>query len=351
MSYNRSYHASVQYSGSVGYSYPASEHGGSGTAHYSGSVPVDVTIHVDTNPFDGSINRFKSSVNALSGSVVAMNAAQCAAIKKTAQEVSASVINGFFGMINTELSQQLQALDSAINAGLGLIQSQGKAVTEKKGDMETDYNRISSRYVKLFADLDDECYKRIIALDRPSFNLSRKVLRELINESTCDAAAVNLISIDETSSSKVNVFVSSMNRKTLEILQTLHSYINQESNIKSLIDSFLFNEELNEKMLICIPVIWSESDLLEGDGVSNDCYIPDPVEQQGKQSISDKVNKYCGNTEKAKWKSADKLEKETLNREFNLLAETQFASSDEEIQQRVYKTMMSLWQNAETLSI
>ena len=351
MSYSRSYHASVQYSGSVGYSYPASEHGGSGTAHYSGSVPVDVTIHVDTNPFDGSINHFKSSVNVLTGSVVAMNAAQCAAIKKTAEEVSESVLKGFFGMINTELSQQLQALDSAINTGLGLIQAQGKAVTKKKEEMEGDYNRISSRYVKLFADLDDECYKRIIALDKPSFNISRNVLRELINESTCNAAAVNLISIDETSSSKVNLFVSSINRKTLEILQTLHSYINQESSIKSLIDSFLFSEELDEKTALCIPVIWSQSDMLEDTGVNSNCYIPNPVEQQGKQSITDIINKYCGNAGRAKWKPADKDEKETLNREFNLLAETQFASSDEETQQRIYKTMMSLWQNAETLSI
>ena len=43
MSYSKTYSGSVPFSGSVSYnySYPASEHGGSGSgvAHYSGSVP------------------------------------------------------------------------------------------------------------------------------------------------------------------------------------------------------------------------------------------------------------------------------------------------------------------------
>ncbi|MCL2443471.1 MAG: hypothetical protein FWD13_08425 [Treponema sp.] len=351
MSYSNTYRATVEYSGSVSYSYGPSQSGGSGTAYYSGSVPVDVTINVDTVPFDNSVGRFNTSIVALGGSVAAMQAAQCAAIRKTADEVSASLINGFFGTINTELSQQLQALDSAIKAGFGLIQDQGKAVGVKKDNMEVDYNRISSRYVKLFSDLDEECYRRIITLDRPSFNISQKVQKELINESSSDASAMNLLGIDETASSKMFVFVSSLNRKTLDILKTLNSYINQESDIKSLIDSFLFNEDIDERKPVCIPVIWSESDMLESQDVSRDCFIPNNIDQQGKQQITEKVNNVCSGGDQAKWKPAEQSERETLNREFNLLAETQFASSEDEAQQRVYKTMMSLWQNAKIFSM
>jgi len=347
MSYSRSYHASVSYHGSV--SYPASQSGGS--VSYSGSVPVDVTIYVDTDPFDGSINRFNSSVIALGGSVAAMNTAQCIAIRKTADEVSTSLIKGFFGTISTELSQQIQALDSAIKAGLGLIQDQSKAVTAKKDVMEGDYNRITSRYVKLFADLDEECYKRIIALDKPSFNISEKILRKLITESSCDAAAINLLGIDEASSSKLNIIVSSLNRKTLDILKTLHNYINQETSIKSLIDSLLFNEEINEKTPLSIPVIWSESDKLESQGCDQNCYIPNDVAQQGKQAILQEINNYCLDKNRAQWGSADENEKDALNKEFNILAETNFSAAQDAAQQRIYKTMMTLWQNTEISSI
>jgi hypothetical protein len=349
MSYSESYSASVPYSGSVSYSYPASQNGGSGTAHFSGSVPVNVTINVNTAPFDGSVDRFKTSIGALGASVAAMHAAQCAAIQQTASEISTSLINGFFGTINTELSQQLQALDSAIKAGFGLIQQQGKAVTDKKNVMEGDYNRISSRYLKLFADLDNECYKRIYALDRQSFTLSEKVQKQLLSESSSDAAAMNLLGIEELSSSKTLVFASSLNRKALEVLKTLHDYITQEFRINSLINTFLFNEEAGDPLSISIPVIWSESDMPEGGAVNRECFISDQVDPQGKQAITEKVNMFCSGASSA-WKALEEQEKESLNREFNTLAESYFSGAGEETE-RVYRTMLSLWQNAQMSSL
>lgn len=351
MSYSNNYRANVQYSGSVSYSYPASQNGGSGTAHYSGTIPVNVTVDVNTDPFDGSVNRFNTSIDVLGGSVAAMNAAQCAAILKTAQDVSASLINGFFGTINTELSQQLQALDSAIKAGFALIQEQGKAVTDKKNVMEEDYNRISSRYVKLFADLDNECYKRIYALDKQSFNLAEKVRQELLSESSSNATAMNLLCINEVSSSKALIFVSSLNKKTLDVLKAIHDYISQESKINSLIESFLVNDEVDENISLFVPVIWSERDMLESNSASQECFIPEYFDQQRKAEMSEKVNTFCSGVSQSAWKAVEEPEKESLNKELNMLAELRFAKTDNETDQRVYKTMLSLWQNTELLSL
>jgi len=347
MSYSERYSTSIPYSGSVSYSYPASQNGGSGSAHYSGSVPVNVTINVNTGPFEGSVDRFKTSINALGASVVAMHAAQCAAIQQTANDVSASLIKGFFGTINTELSQQLQALDSAIKASFGLIQQQNKAVTEKNDVMENDYNRISSRYVKIFTDLDNECHKRIFALDKQSFNLSEKVVKNLLSESPGNAAAMNLLGIEEMSSSKTLVFVSSLNRKSFEVLKILHDYITQESTIGSLIDSFLVNEETTQNISLCIPAIWIESDMTEAQGINHECFFSEYIDQQEKQSATEKVNTFCINDSDSKWKPIGEFDKASLNREFNLLAESCFASADEETEQRIYKIMLSLWQNTQ----
>jgi hypothetical protein len=349
MSYTQRYSASVSYHGSVSYSYPASQNGGSGSAPYSGSVPVNVTIYVNTDPFDGSVDRFKTSIGALGASVIAMNAAQCAAIKQTATDVSNALINGFFGTINTELSQQLQALDSAIKAGFGLIQQQGKAVTEKNETLESDYNRITSRYIKLFNDLDNECYKRIFALDKQSFNLSEKVQMQLLIEPSSNAAAMNLLGIEDESSSRSIMFISFMNRKTLEVLKTLQDYITQESKISSLVESLLFNEETDENIPVSIPVIWSESDMLDG-GINRECFIPSQIDQQGKQDITEKVNGFCSEYASSGWRPSEETEKESLNREFNAMAESYFADKSEETEQRIYKTMLSLWQNAELFS-
>ena len=347
MSYSRSYHASVSYSGSV--SYPSSQSGGS--VSYSGSVPIDVTIHVDTNPFDNSINRFNTSVAALGGSVAALNAAQCLAIRKNADDISNALINGFFGTIKSELSQQLQALDSAIKADFGLLQEQGKAISAKKEVMEGDYERITSRYMKLFTNLDDECYKRVLALDKPAFTISQKVLKGLISDTPCNTAAMSLLGIDEESSSELCIFVSSSNRKTLEILRNIQSYINQESIIKDLINSLLSNEEVKERIPVYIPALWSEKDTLESRSTEQDCIIPNSIDQQGKKIIAEKINNFCNDKTSADWKSADIREKDNLNREFSRLAETHFAGTEDATQQRIYKTMMSLWQSSEIFSM
>jgi hypothetical protein len=74
---------------------------------FSGTVPVDITIDVDTDPFDNSVSGVKRSVDVLTGAVVAMNAAQRAAIQRTTDEVAKSLIDGFFGTIKTEISQKL----------------------------------------------------------------------------------------------------------------------------------------------------------------------------------------------------------------------------------------------------
>ena len=347
MSYTRRYSTSVHFSGSV--SYPASQNGG--RVSYSGSVPVNVDINVETDPFDGSINRFNQSIDVLSGSVVAMKTAQCLAIQQTGEEVSAAMINGFFGTIKTELSQQIQALSSAMQASFGLLVQQAKAVTGKQDVMEGDYNRISSRYIRLFDDLDNECYKRIYALDEPSFSISEKVQKELLSESSSNTAALNLLGIEEVTSSKTLLFISSLNRKSLDVLQTMQDYITQESRMNVLLNSFLSNEEIGDKIPFYFPVIWTESDMLEDNNVSCESFIPDCVSREKNQIIAETTNGFCSGASHSEWKAIDGAGKEALHREFNALAESRFTDSSDETEQRVYKTMLSLWQNSNSLTL
>ena len=351
MSYSRNYSASVPYSGTARYTYPASQSSGSGTVSYSGSVPVNITINVDTRPFDGSVHNFNSSVNVLSGSVVALQAAHCAAITKAANDVSDSIINGFFGTINLELTQQLQALDSAIKASFGLLVQQDKAVGDKKNVMESDYNRISSRYINLFSDLDSECYKRIYALDRQSFTLSEKVQKELLSETGSSTAALNLLGIEEITSSRILVLISSLNRKALEVLRTLQGYITQESRMNTLVNSLLSSEEVSENTPYYVPVLWIESDVLEKDGLKQESFTPDYIQAGDSQSMAEKTDSFCSQTEESSWLSLEADEKEILNREYNSLSESFFTNLDDETEQRIYKTMLSLWNNSNMSSL
>jgi hypothetical protein len=333
----------------VSYSYPASQSGGSGTAVYSGEIAVNVAINVNTDPFDGSVHNCNSTIDALTQSVVVMNSAQCAAIQETTQKVSKSLIDGFFGVIKTELSQQLQALDSAIKAGLGLIHEQGKAVSTQKSAMEIDFNRISSRYVTLFANLDEECYKRIYALDKNAFMLSEKVQKQLVSEQTSDSAALSAIEMQEEASSKIFLLISNLNRKAREVLKTLHEYITQESRLTALVDSFLFNERRQEKTPVYVPVLWSECDEIGGTAECRETFSPEYLDQAQKKHIAEKTDAFCSGN--SSWRSISTEEKEALHKAFAVLAEKHFEAKTSDAEQRVYKTTLSLWQNSDLLSL
>jgi hypothetical protein len=134
------------------------------------------------------------------------------------------------------------------------------------------------------------------------------------------------------------------------VLKTLQDYITQESRISSLLNSLLFSEEIAENAPVSIPIIWSESDLLDG-GVNQECYVPSQIDQQVKQSITEKVDRFCSDSSVSVWKTPEESDKESINREFSAIAESTFADASDETGQRIYKTMLSLWQNAEGFSL
>jgi hypothetical protein len=355
MSYNQPYTIEVPFSGSRSVSYPKSESGGTLNVSFSGTVPAQVVIHVDTDPFDGSVSRVNGHVDVLTGAVVAMNAAQVAAINKTAGDVSEALVKGFFGTIKAELSQQLQALDSAIKASFGLIQEQGKAVTQKKEQMEIDFNRISSRYVALFSELDAECYKRIYELDKQAFQLSGNIQKKLINETTNSEGAKNFVVMGEEASSKMMLLTSRLFRKVREVIKTLGAYISQETRMTRLIDSLLAEEGVAEKSALLLPVIFAESDLLEGPGAGQEhagheyaCFLPDALAPAERSAITEAVNAYCLNDALSRWKEPDEKDRELLDREFRLLVEAEFAEVPGESpggaeKRRVYERLTGLW--------
>ena len=165
MSYRRSFHKTivVHYSGSVSYSYPASQNGGSGTAHYSGTAYEDVQVNIDveTTPFDNSVAHCNNSVNVLTGAVVATEAAQVASIDSNAKKIGSTIVEGFFKTIRSEISQQISELSSRLDATLMHLHKMAKRCVEKQKQMESDYNGVSNRYMKIFDDLNNELANRI----------------------------------------------------------------------------------------------------------------------------------------------------------------------------------------------
>jgi hypothetical protein len=318
---------------------------------YSRNVSLDITVDVETGNFDNSVAYCNRSIDGLTGSVVAMNAAQCAAIQQTAQNISQSLINGFFGTIRMEISQQLQALDSAIKAGFGLIEEQGRAVSEQKKTMEADYNRISSRYVALFQDLDNECYKRVFALDKNSFSLAQNVQKKLLLEAGANTTAKSLLGIQDEASSKSMMTSSRVNRLACDILKTLRNYINQETTIAGLISSFMSNELIAGKVTEYVPAIWTSRENPENGQPEAECYMPENLPRPQRDLAAGAVNSRFTSASESEWTALPDDEKTALDKEFKLVAESAFNENTGEKDIRIYNMLMELWQNSSLSSL
>ncbi|MFA6938318.1 MAG: hypothetical protein WCQ67_08815 [Treponema sp.] len=345
MSYTQTLHGEAYYSGSVSVSYPASQNGGSTSASYSGSVPVDINVTVDTAPFDGSVLNCNRQLDVLAGSVVAMNSAQCAAINESGNAISDHVTNGFFTMIKSELSQNMASLFSKINSGLGLILEKTKQVKKQQQVMESDYSRTKARYVKLFNDLDEECRKRVLELDRKAFELSKEVQHEQISDNQTKQVSNTYTEMNDGCIVNQQLSTACIRSKTGNVIQDLAKNVEQQLVYSSKVNSILYNKPVNKIESICIPVLFTEQSSLDSaEEKTTSCYAGSHFDEGKKDYIDSTVSNYFNSTV-GNWKSPEKNDEELLNSSFNSLAEKMISETDQNSNtdsKRVYDMIMKL---------
>lgn len=342
MSYSRTYTGEVPYYGTVSYtySYPASQHGGSssGTAHYSGTVPVSVYLYVDTDPFDSSVSTCSRSVQALNGAVVAMNSSQVASIAKSANEVSDHIISGFFNMIGSELSQNIVALASKFKSVFELLTTKSSVVEHQQVVMQDDYSRISNRYNTIFRNLDEELEKRVVALDKNVFELSKRVQGEQLHSKTSKIVTQFLIGVNEDEIIHQQLIIANAKARVLQAMDGLAQNVVQEKTYMNKVNSILTDKEVGTGEESYIPVIFTESSNLNSDLVDCNCFS-NPTSGASVQRVNEAVkNHFVSNYSGSHTESEIKQ----INEAFTIIAEKEFQDLEDEKSRRVYEVLMKL---------
>lgn len=368
MSYTRSITGSVQWHTSGSVSYPASEHGGSVSYSDSGTVPVTINVHVDTTPFDASVATCNGSLLGLTGSVVAMNSAQCDAIQDSSKAISSHISGGFFSLIKSELSQNMAALFSKLNSGIMLVMEKTKLAKKQHEIMQNDYNRTLSRYVKVFSELDEECRRRILELDRSAYNLSEKVLKEQVSSMQTkfsmdvltysnDESVVNSRLLSACTKNKVGVVIENIGRnisqqmvyskKMQKILRDAPFAGAKNASGDGAVGANGVAGVKNENAFF-IPVLYTESLDFEAKTKKNEnCYVADRLNNRDvetSKNISNFVQEYFVEN-KNLWKEQSKSEKENVKKVLSSLSEnylSESSDSDKNYRKRVYDVMMTL---------
>lgn len=340
MSYSRTYTGSVYYSGSVDVRYPPSEHGGTTSASYSGSVPVSVNIYVDTSPFDASVRDCSGSVNALNGAVVAMNASQVASINDSAQKVSSHVISGFFNMIKSELSQNMAALAAKFKAVFELLTTNSSRVEKQQAVMQDDYSRISERYTKIFQNLDEELEKRVVALDKNVFEISKRVQKEQLNTETAKKVAQFLLGVNEDDILQQELLIANTKSKVLTAMNELSNNVVQQAIYSNQINKIVEGKTCNSQEQSFVPVIFTESSSFDSDSKNYDCFASSTSENSVLQIQNSVKNYFLSNPSENQ--SLTETEKTQVDDAFKLLAENEFGNANDEKSMRVYEMIKNL---------
>lgn len=347
MSYSKTYSGSVHYSGSetVYYNYPASEHGGSGskTVYYSGDVPVSVNLFVDTNPFDSSVADCSYSVQRLNGAVVAMNSSQVAAITQSANEVSSHVISGFFNMIGSELSQSMAALAAKFKAVFELITSKSSTLKKQQLVMQDDFLRVSDRYNKIFHNLDEELEKRVVALDKNVFDISKKVQGEQLYSETSKKVTQFLVGVNEDEIIQQQLIVANAKSRVIQAIDALSANVVQKTTYAKKVNKIVEDKYCASGVESYIPVIYTESANLYSDMLDYTCYS-NPISKSADsiERINNTVKSYFGSNYSV---YEDESEKKQINEAFTVIVEKEFQNLKDEKSIRVYEVLKKLKEN------
>ena len=202
------------------YSYPASESGGSDTITLDGDEGVDIVVTVQDDPFQSSVQNCKNNIDIMTASVIATETAQLASKAEAAKKISAGIVQGFFGLINSEINQQMTELSVSLGPKLQEIKNITMRCLALQQQMQNDFHRIRDRYVRLFGDLDRELKIRIQNLDQAAFLLQK--IGSDSNEDNTKSRQVTtpLVSWKETQIAQSQMLTYSIRQSAMAIIRS-----------------------------------------------------------------------------------------------------------------------------------
>ena len=263
MSYTRNYHESIVVQGteSKTVSYPKSESGGSMTVsvNYSQTVPINVNIHVDTNSFDNSISGANGQINLLTGAVVTTEAIHIAAKIKKSKEISHTVVNGFFGLIRSEINQQVTEIKPRIEALFIELGQYQQACMDKKQQLQNDFERISERYSKIFEDLDKELKTRIFNLNRSAIGVHHTLENHVQRLFTGRSAGISTIYNKEGSRLQSILFLTGLKQRALGLIDNAKSYLSSERRLSNQLTKAIHPTNNGEMITPKVPALYFEA--------------------------------------------------------------------------------------------
>jgi hypothetical protein len=228
---------------------------------------------VDTNPMANEISKVSTQVVGTTAAVVAMRAAVISAEEKAANHVCDNVNKGFFTLIRSQISQKMARLQSDVDSQLMLLNQQRKQLLIIKNRMERDYNRIASRYLKLFNGLNANLRQRVFELDRPTIDFAVKEVERVSNRTKYLTATVPVAQLESLAISQ-KIMASNVKNRGKKVIDSMTNFLSEMNEQKRLTNRILLPEKPNvDNAVLAVPVVISECNFDKFDNKNVDVFV------------------------------------------------------------------------------
>jgi len=262
MSFSRSFTFYV--SGNV--DYPASEKGGS--VSYSDSV--DVTVDVDTSDFEESVRRCDRQVGHLRDSVVETALHLVKEKSRSAKKIASSMVCGFYKYIRYEIREKMMQLVTRVPMLLQALKNLAGHCSSTRSQLEKDYQQITSRYAKIFDDLQINLKSALVGLDQPVYQLSEQA-NGIVLSSALQLTATRAVLTGPEQSCAVNALeVAQVKGATKRVVSEGARNIMYNIKLGRQIDHMLRKSAIGGEHRFYMPVVRIDSSSLDDGRTAKD---------------------------------------------------------------------------------
>lgn len=220
-------------------------------------IPVEINLEFDSQPFTQSVKECEENIISLTNAVNETEKAEVKAREDSSMAVAKSILDGFFGYIRSEISQQAQELKQNADSMHIVLNELMKKCSSLKDQMSKDFKRISDRYIKIFQDLNKELSFRIFELNKPAFTFEKETNNHKSRVLNTDL--INTVGVfgTECGSMLSRLSVSIAKKRAHEtIIKSKSFLLNQKSNSAQISNS-LIDEEREGKLYV--PALFIET--------------------------------------------------------------------------------------------
>ncbi|MBP3884563.1 MAG: class 1 isoprenoid biosynthesis enzyme [Olsenella sp.] len=347
MSYTRHYTETVPYHGTVSYTYPASQSGGSGTVSYSGVVPVNVNIHVDTVLFDHSVAGTSAALGGVAGAVAATEVAQVESIREAGRKIAQTATTGFFNVLKSEFSTKVSEFSNSMKNRAALLAEQGEAIFNVHKQMESDYRAIKARYKKLFNELDSELDHRVKELDAHAFRLSAYAMHNIVERPYTENATKALIQASDTHTVPLKLQCASTKHRASDALDHLGNACRLINDYRSSVNYVM--DDLSGSGVTCLPVVYT---LQQDFDTRTQRIVVHGEALAENERVKRRVISFVAKRPESEWSKISHEKGSALDNDFHhrveLYRNDKQDSADGPDRQRVSRLMLSMYYQGET---